>query len=1185
MVNSMLTDQTPARELKLARAARDRYQFEETLSARGDNAAAALHTLRVLAQRINRSRDAEHSPDSSVGAGHLHAVALIDEIMHAVVAQYHAQKNPGAMQGALAWLTERIGRQSVDAALRGFVDRFPSMAVYRGELTVDDTIEGHTAGRARRLVLLEDLLVLWLANQNPAFGSYRELFDDADLAIDTAYAQVVNGLLDYFKTQPAFGPADQALGDMLRSPAIAVPESIPGQVEYIRDHWGYLLGGRMSGLLRGLDVMREELKAAPPGPGPSRVYEFSRLGEDSERFSPDRDWMPSLVLVAKNAYVWLDQLSKWYGQSVTRLDQIPDQELEALAHQGFTGLWLIGLWERSSASRQIKQMCGSPDAVASAYSLKDYVIAPGLGGTESFEDLQARAWARGIRLSADMVPNHVGIDSRWVVEHPDWFISLDRSPFPAYSFPGPDLSQDERVGIYLEDHYFDRSDAAVVFKRVDHWTGSERYIYHGNDGTSMPWNDTAQLDYLQSEVREAVIQTILHVARTFPIIRFDAAMTLTKQHFQRLWYPEPGTGGDIPSRAEHGLSRAEFESRMPDEFWREVVDRIAEEVPDTLLLAEAFWLLEGYFVRTLGMHRVYNSAFMHMLRDEDNAKYRSVIKNTLEFDSQVLKRYVNFMNNPDEETAINQFGNGDKYFGICTLLATLPGLPMFGHGQIEGLSEKYGMEYQRAYRDERPDEGLVRRHEREISPLLRRRRLFAEVEDFLLYDFFTPQGVVNEDVFAFSNHAGDERALIIYHNRYSDTQGAIRMSAAYAVKDDPRQEDGEGPTRLRRRSLGDGLGLIDDERTFTLLRDQVTGLEYIRNNRRIFAEGLHVSLGAYQRHVFLNFRQIHDDASGAYGRLADFLDGGGVASIEQALRAMALQPVHDRFGALVNGGIWQRLIHCAEAPAGGTSVRSGAECQGLLREVEDSSAELLREIRHFLDRPDEVPVSTPPEAIAREMRRELEAILRLAAPPSGQPAAPIPPDAERALDGIRAVFRDDRVGTGALYGWLFVHSLGKLVDGSTPAQTSRSWIDELLLESSISRALQDLGLDMGAVAYTLMMVKVLTRHQGWLHIAAGERGGAYRALEALLADSDVLTLIQTNLHRGIRWFNKESYTGMLQGMLATTIVTAVARSAGGEGWPTEIIAEAHGIVETLVRAAEESEYQLDGLLEATRHLG
>jgi len=86
-------------------------------------------------------------------------------------------------------------------------------------------------------------------------------------------------------------------------------------------------------------------------------------------------------------------------------------------------------------------------------------------------------------------------------------------------------------------------------------------------------------------------------------------------------------------------------------------------------------MMEGYFVRTLGMHRVYNSAFMIMLRDEENAKYRSVIKNTLEFDPDIMKRYVNFMSNPDERTAIDQFGKGDKCFGVTVLMATLPGLP------------------------------------------------------------------------------------------------------------------------------------------------------------------------------------------------------------------------------------------------------------------------------------------------------------------------------------------------------------------------------------------------------------------------------------------------------------------------------------------------------------------------------
>ena len=119
-------------------------------------------------------------------------------------------------------------------------------------------------------------------------------------------------------------------------------------------------------------------------------------------------------------------------------------------------------------------------------------------------------------------------------------------------------------------------------------------------------------------------------------------------------------------------------------------------------------MLEGYFVRTLGMHRVYNSAFMHMLRDERNAEYRALIKETLAFDPEVLKRFVNFLNNPDERTAVDQFGDDDRYFCATTLLATLPGLPMFGHGQIEGYAEKYGMEFRRARWHEEPKE-LARR--------------------------------------------------------------------------------------------------------------------------------------------------------------------------------------------------------------------------------------------------------------------------------------------------------------------------------------------------------------------------------------------------------------------------------------------------------------------------------------------
>ena len=161
-------------------------------------------------------------------------------------------------------------------------------------------------------------------------------------------------------------------------------------------------------------------------------------------------------------------------------------------------------------------MRGQQDAVASAYSLYEYSIAGDLGGDHAYRNLRDRAARYGIRLASDMVPNHMGIDSPWVIEHPEWFLSRHDRPWPSYHFNGPDLSHDGRVEIKIEDHYYDQSDAAVVFQRRDNASGHTEYIYHGNDGTSFPWNDTAQLNYLRADVREQVIQTILHVARCSP---------------------------------------------------------------------------------------------------------------------------------------------------------------------------------------------------------------------------------------------------------------------------------------------------------------------------------------------------------------------------------------------------------------------------------------------------------------------------------------------------------------------------------------------------------------------------------------------------------------------------------------------------------------------------------------------
>lgn len=798
------------------------------------------------------------------------AEVLSAALLHTVM-RYLLTAHVGGADGLSAIVEAARGAEgeAVDAAIDAFVELFPPHA-----------------GEADRGRAIAELWLLSLATGNPAMARLSALFDDSDLRarapLGAVMAAVDGALAD------AAGPAGRPLVETLRAPMKAAPGDLTAQLDFVLSAWAELLPGEVRGaLVRARDVVREETRPRFAGPGPAEPIDFSTAEDEVEAFTPDRDWMSDVVLVAKLTHVWLDQLSKTHGEPITRIDQIPDAELDRLAAWGVNTLWLIGLWERSVASRTIKQRMGNPEALSSAYALYDYVIAEDLGGEAAYEALRTRVRARGMRLAADMVPNHVGVDGRWVVEHPERFLQLDAPPYPNYTFDGPDLCPDPRVGVYLEDGYWDRSDAAVVFKRVEHATGAESYIYHGNDGTQMPWNDTAQIDYLDPAAREAVIEAIIGVAKRFSVIRFDAAMTLARRHIRRLWHPAPGDGGAIPSRAQHGAKPAAFDEAMPHEFWREVVDRIQDEAPDTLLLAEAFWLMEGYFVRTLGMHRVYNSAFMHMLRDEDNAGFRRTLANTLAFSPAVLERYVNFMNNPDEETAIEQFGSGDKYFGVATLLVTLPGLPMIGHGQVEGFAEKYGMEYQRAYRDEVADVALVEAHERLIFPLIRRRWLFSEAEHFALYDFVAPDGAVVDDVFAYSNRQGEARAVVVYNNAYGSTRGRLRLSVPYNAASG-------GETELVTRTLIEALDIDDGLWRF---RDHVSGAEHLITGEML-AEGLYAELPGYRTIVWLDWKPVEADS--AWAELAKALAGAGVPDLDDARRALVVRPVVDAFAALLD---------------------------------------------------------------------------------------------------------------------------------------------------------------------------------------------------------------------------------------------------------------------------------------------
>jgi glycosidase len=1126
-------------EFHIRREIREAYALDHSLfSLTGNVVLADLRQVREITAKFNAKADPAH-PECFIRAGQLYAMGLIDEILHYVAALYREQIRPDAFDTALLRLETKLGVGRTAGLLSAFSGQFPPQQVYAGKITVDRYLESSADGESCRALSLEETMLLSLANLNPAFRPFHFLFDDADLAKRTVYPAAIDELKAYFKELPPFGPAGQNLWDLLRVPALAFPDSLSGQLEYMRKHWGLLINQFMTRLLMGLDVIKEEEKPDFFGPGPAEVLNYGGLDE-YEHFSPDQDWMPRTVLIAKSTLVWLFQLSRKYGREIVRLDQIPDEELDELARRGFTGLWLIGLWERSNASKIIKQWTGNPEAAASAYSLYDYDIAGELGGWGALTSLRERCFQRGIRLGSDMVPNHTGIDSRWVIEHPDRFLQLPYPPFPGYNYNCGNLSGRDDVTIQIEEHYFTRSDAAVVFKRTDNRTGEARYIYHGNDGTSMPWNDTAQIDFLNPEAREAVIRTIVGVCKQFSIVRFDAAMTLAKRHIQRLWYPEPGRGGDIASRAEHAVSNDEFNRRIPNEFWREVVDRCAAEAPNTLLLAEAFWMMEGYFVRTLGMHRVYNSAFMNMLKNEENAKYRATIKNTLEFDPEILKRFVNFMNNPDEETAAAQFGRGDKYFGICTLLVTMPGLPMFGHGQIEGFEEKYGMEYRRSYRDEGPDPYLVDRHEREIFPLMKRRALFSGSAGFRLYDLYSSGDSVNENVFAYSNRLWNERTLTLYNNSYYSASGWIRRSSPAIPQDDGS---------FRQDSLSEALSVHGDERYFTLFYEQRSGLWFIRSSKELSERGLFVSLNGYEAQVFLDIHEV-EDIKGRWARLNYELNGRGVRDLEAAVMDIYLSGLYAPLTELFNpewinsfcgylrdrrpGSPAAQNGSGPEAPLPGSSLDWDA-LTGMVRKPAEA---FIAAARKYLggagfDPFEAAGTYSPvePERIREIFTAYLERMVLLAE--AGSAAGDFYGDMARPLDHVE--YTAYALGYGVLS--LLRPVIGQGAVGAEAGALEEHWrLDRRLEDAFVSFGISQIRSRRALAVMKAILVRTAAAEdpEGSAGIPssaawsppAPEVLARYLALENYGAE-DFRTILGVNLFDDIIWFNKESFEELL----------------------------------------------------------
>ena len=320
------------------------------------------YEIRKLSDRINENpvRQSEGLP--ATHAETLLALRTINQVLRFVAHHYVTTENPGCLQRSRQWADQRLGTGAVAALYRSFVELFPPLDVQLARRTGRDflaSVDGPISGQDQATM---EMLLLFLNTSNPAAHPAVHLFDDEELRRQASFVPFITGLEDYLEDFEPAGGEGGSLIHMLRGPMLASPDSLSGQINFIRQNWSHLLPDDLTRRLQfALDILKEIDVQRSGEPGPPPVLEFgpgspgwNETEPEPEAFSKDADWMSNVVLMAKSVYVWLDQLSKEYGHPVRTLADIPDQELDKLARWGITGLWLIGLWERSEASRLIE---------------------------------------------------------------------------------------------------------------------------------------------------------------------------------------------------------------------------------------------------------------------------------------------------------------------------------------------------------------------------------------------------------------------------------------------------------------------------------------------------------------------------------------------------------------------------------------------------------------------------------------------------------------------------------------------------------------------------------------------------------------------------------------------------------------------------------------------------------------
>jgi hypothetical protein len=288
--------------------------------------------------------------------------------------------------------------------------------------------------------------------------------------------------------------------------------------------------------------------------------------------------------------------------------------------------------------------------------------------------------------------------------------------------------------------------------------------------------------------------------------------------------------------------------------------------------------------------------------------------------------------------------------------------------------------------------------------------------------------------------------------------------------------------------------------------------------------GLRFVLEAYACQVLVDWREVVDSEVSPWTALADRLGGQGVASLDEAMLRLRLEPPHAALRALLDPALLDSLASGRDVTREERTTAS-AEAGGRLRLFLEGAATLARHSPDVTGGGLEGDI----DCAVNAFRTRVDAAPRIA-----------------VLEGhfestwtrrTRALVTGGRAALAGIVGWAALEALGRLRDPVSPGVAGGRLFEALRIRSVLADAATQAGLESDEAWRLAARVRVVLVHAR--SVPARVRTQVAPTLD-WLSDPDAAWLTQVNEYEGVRYFVKEPFEELVWWMALPTLLTLAA---------------------------------------------